>query len=357
MITPDLILTHLYKYLPAVTDRFTESVQAISASITNDLQLSVVVTSAAQFEIGRRYNVGTITMQNPVLSIVGSASAGYTLTTDQPHRLTAPRQPQDAKTFELSSGWPLSPITSVTADTVFTRNGEATAPTGASLLESVRVGYVELLSKSGNTLIFALPDDYFYPCVCTVDRIVTRLNIAVVVDADRAQQVYANACQQTTGLWAFIIMGDRQTIPSVEQQAGVVAEGKRNVDDLLVSTTFSLLIVWPTKTDESARAHINQAYGEIYAALNQCLLGAKLDSVYRIAPIGSGLGQIATLPNYAHVYDYQALDCVDVLTDGLRNDMQYFDVPIRTVDGQLLIDCGLTEPQAIEFEVITNEGG
>jgi hypothetical protein len=351
MITPDEVLGHLYQCLPLLTDRFTEQTAVLSGSIDAEL-LTLTVADGSAFTVGRSYPVSDIVMINPVVSIVGSASTGYTLTTQNAHSLTVPRMPQDQRTFDLDAEWMDSPITGVPdRTTIFTRNGEPSAPPASNLLERTNGGYFELIAKAGNALTFALPEGFYYPCTCTVSHLSARLNVAIVPDATRAGQVYTQ--NPSSKLWAFIIMGDRDSIPSDDQQAGVTANGKRNIDNLLVSTLFSILVIWPRESaQESARAQINEAYGSAYLALNSALFGSKLGgSVYRVSPVGNGLAQLSNTAHYAHAYEYQALETIDVLTDGLRPELLSFDAPVRFVDGDLLIDCGETTPQSIKFDI------
>ena len=360
MITPDNVLTHLYRYLPLITDRFTELSPVTYSEIVaagSGFNLVLDVDSTAAFTVGRSYPVPQITLYNPITAIVGSASTGYTLTTANPHSLTMPRMPQDATTFDLSSGWIDSIITGVPdLNTIFTRNGEPTIPSDVSLVEMRNGGYFELVAKTATQLTFALPDGYFYPCLCDVAHVASRLNVAIVPDADRAKQVYTAGT--AAALWAFIIFGDRNSIPSDGQQAGVTLEGKQNIDNLMVSTQVNILVVWPRQAgQESARKQLNEAYGLVYNALNSAMFGAKLDGVYRIAPVGNGPSEITDLANYAHAYEYQSLQTIDVLTDGLRPDLINQSAPIRFIDGNLLVDCGETDPQSIRFDVvIDNEG-
>lgn len=326
---PEDVLRHFYSATPS---QFVESISVTGAYINAG---ALHVTASAPLVVGKSCYVGKANLLNPI-SVVGSLASGWMITTDYAHKLTLPT------TFDTTCAANFIALDIPNAHQVFTRGEQ---PSG-HLLEPVDFGLCEVLSNDGSEIRFKLPDGYFYNAAVSIASVASRVNVAIVPDAQRAKQVYVEGSKQ---LWAFIIFGDRNSLPDSNQQAGVINESKGGNAQVLVSTDFTILVVWPSQSaQESARKQLNEAYGAVYSALNRLFFGKRF-SDYRTVPVGNGIAEIKTMPHYAHAYEFQSIERIDFERDGANSAT--FNEPVRFVDGRLLVDCGQTEPQEIQFNV------
>ena len=341
MITPVEILDHMYRVLPQVTGRLYKKITSHSGKVMkvgDDFLLSVTVDDVSGFSVGRSYNVQDIDLINPVIACSGSSSQGWTLETENNHRITEPKLKNDSKTFIVNGNWDgEQKIYSIpNRKTVFVRNGESGAFTG-SIIErlSGESGYMKCVSIDGQQITFKFNDGYVYPCDCNVGFISSRLNIAIVTDIERAKQIYAQRQDDDHSLFAFLIMGDRNTIADKDAVAGQYAKAQTGKTYLDITTAFNILVFWPRqKNQEAGRFQLQEAYGDIQNVFNRVFFGHRFnrESGFKIMPAGAGIADVSDVANFGFVYEYQAIDRIETENDGIRSEYLYYDVPIRDIN-------------------------
>lgn len=349
MITPVEILEHLYHVLPHVTGRFYKKIIPESAKINDDLTLTITLTDASQFVVGERYNIHEVDMINPVVGCAGSPSQGWTLETKNNHLITKPRRENDRKTFVVDGNWDREQkIYSVpNRKTVVVRNGEETAFAG-SIIERLygETGFMECVGVDASAVTFKFNVGSVYPCDCHVGFLSTVLNVAIVPDIERAKQIYSESNNDDHSLFAFLIMGDRNTISDKNAEAGIYAKNQTGKTYLEVTTAFNILVFWPRNSgQESARFQIHEAYGDIQTVFNRVFFGHRFnrESGFKIIPAGAGIADASNVANFAFVYEYQAIDRIETENDGISPEYLYYDVPIRdinSISGDMYVSDG-----------------
>lgn len=360
MIKPDDVLRHLCAVLPRLTDRFSRTVPAKNAVINSDLMLSVDLEDVSEFVVGYGYGLQSLTMINPIVSCVqiGSLNDGlWRIETAQRHKFSTPSE-FDTVYVDVSDWGECLLVRTIGSNQVvvkYTGAAPATGSVNESLGSELAVARCE--SIDGNNVKFSLSDGYWYECKCICDDVVSGMNITIVPTHERAVDVYTELKSAANKLWCFLVFGDRATVGKPSDSAGYVMQGRggMNVRTITVSTDFDLLVFWPSENkQESARAQVNEANGEVYEVFEKALMGFSGITGHQFAPRESGVAKSQTIANYIHQYRYQAINERNTEAHGIQSNMIYWDVPIREFDIGFLIDAG-DAPQSMRLSGNLNE--
>ena len=361
MIKPDDVLRHLCNVLPLVTDKFSDFVAVTSAHIDANLKLVLTMAHGDKFKVGRGYGIKSLVLKNPIESCNAIGNGLHEITTAQISRVTENSNTGGIRQVEID-GWGWCDVVAANSARKITVRYQGDAVCGGFLLEylSTELSAAVCEGVSGNRVTFGLSSGYWYECDCLCDAAVASVNIIITATPERAVEIYTSNYESTAkNLWCFLIFGDRATVSKANNAAGIVMQGQgmTQVDSITVGTDFDLLVFFPRRgAQESARAQINEAYGEIYEAFEACLFGYSGITGYHFAPRASGIAKSQTLANYIHQYSWQAINERKTDVHGIAPKLLYWDVPIREVDVGFLIDAGDT-PQDMRLQVGLYEDG
>jgi hypothetical protein len=324
MITPTEITTHLQTYLPIFTDKFTEFMTVISASMGASNVVTVNVTAHGKSP-GDSVVVTAGTTRNELTAAILSGSS-VIFTTAAQHDLIKPSQPLDVTEITLAgftgggTAWngthTILDVPDRTSFTLALPGAEVAPPSldgGQYLMEQRPAGL------NGLQVIATVPtaDSFTIDYSSVPDMpdgvidnmsIIKKFRIYAVADFKRAQAVYT---EQSAGkLSLFLIMGDgdvskdRHTLN--DGTAGLTVQ---DLGLLRILRDFSTVVFIPTGADLSGSDAQDLAYNEIMIALLKTMFGftdfAGGSAIQYIAvPTGDGPTEYNTA-YYGHAYGWQ----------------------------------------------------
>lgn len=325
MITPTKIVQHLKTYLPLFTDRFTDSITIISATISGG-NLITVNAVAHGLTLNKKIVLSAGTVRNPLIDSSLNSDGTVRFETEFEHDLIEPSQPLDQQNLEFANFgnvWDgehaIDSVPNRKNIEVELPSGEIAAPPvdgSQYLIETRKAGFFGLQTVNSvvdadnfTILISGAPSFPNGP----VDglNIITGYRIAAAADIERAQAAYSRKFEDPdfdAQNYLFVIMADVDTSKDRHTTNDAVA-GFTNQDTMLlrILQNFSTTIFIPTKDEISGSDAQDLAYGEIYNALLSTLYGfGENDGAiqYVTATTGHGPG-IYNSAYYTHVYDWQ----------------------------------------------------
>lgn len=323
-LTPNEIIFHLQKFLPSITDLFSETIAGTAMSLGN----TVTVASVAHgLSVGGKFVVGGGTFSNTLIDVVDNGDDTVRFETDQEHDLTEPKQFADPTQLFLSGiGAPwdgLQNIISIPNRKFF----EIAFPEGETVLPALGTGVLIEDRSAGiigdqevstvpdaDTLTFDTSDIPSFP-TGTINgfEMITRVRIYGAADFKRAKEAYNK--QGANELALYVIMSDM--VVSKDRNTSNDAIAAYTAQNFLKQTNlhnFSTVVFIPTKDDIAGNAAVQLAYGEVYISLLKVLYGFQFESddcnaalTYVTVSAGHGAGEYNTA-YYVHVYDWQRPD-------------------------------------------------
>ena len=336
MITPSEITLHLKTYLPIFTDKFTDLMTVISASVDSSNILSVNVEAHGK-NAGDQIALTAGTTRN-ILTVAALDGDTVQFTTTSDHDLTKPSLPLDDQTLTLVGFGSVWDGEHDIIDVPNRRNFNIDLPSGETLAPTITGAEYLIESITANLYTIAtVPDvDNFtidlsslppLP-VGTVDgiNIISGFRISAAADFKRAQAVYT----EQTKAYLFLIMTD--TDVSKDRHTfndGVASFTPQDLNKLIVLRNFSTVVFLPTGADLSGADAQDLAYGSISSSLLQALFSAPFSTgatKYVSVPSGDGPAEYNTA-YYAHTYDWQIPDTI-TYEDGFLplNDVAFRDI-------------------------------
>lgn len=360
-LSPNEIIFHLQKFLPSVTDLFSETIAGTAVSAGNTVTVSSV---GHGLSVGSKFVIGGGTFSNSLISVVDNNDGTVRFETDQEHDLTEPKQFADTKQLRLDGiGAPwdgLHDIISIPNRKFF----EIAFPDGVTVLPDITNGLlIEDRSAGiiGEQEVDSVPDvDTFtfnavnvplFPTGVINDlSIIKTIRIYGAADFKRATETYNK--NKSGDLELYVIMGDM--VVSKDRNTSNDAIAAYTAQNFLKQTNlhnFSTIVFIPTKDDIAGNAAVQLAYSEVYTSLLKVLYGFQFESdecdaalTYVTVSAGHGAGEYNTV-YYVHVYDWQRPD-VTSFEQGF--DLQQ-DVAFRDIDQTLNLN---NDPEAIFKNVI-----
>ena len=350
MITPSMIVEHLGRYLPRVTNLFNDEIAATSASVGSGNVLTVVTPDPHGLSVGSPVTVSSGLVEVKINSaIVVNGFATFTTTSD--HDLTEPRQADDLREITLAgfsdSAWngtfEISDIPNRLNFTVPAPSG-ASAPTlnGGEVLRierSVSVFGIQTVSTvpDANTITINLGSNTPDMNGVTLHalKIVTAVRVSGAADIKRAEDMYTR--RGNNELWAFVVMTDLDV--SKDRHSINDAYATFSVQDemrLRLLQNFGVLVFFPTDNSVSGATAQELAFGEVYRSLLQVLYGftgfATDEDGSTFATVSTGHG----ITEYRKAYYMQAYEWqtpVDITVD---NGWGFWEsVAFRDIGGSL----------------------
>lgn len=323
-LAPNQIIFHMQRFLPSITDLFSETIAGTAASLGN----TVTVASVAHgLSVGNKFVIGGGTFSNTLIDVVDNGDGTVRFETDQEHDLTEPKQFADPKQLfldGLGSPWDgLQDIIAIPNRKFF----EVAFPIGETLLPGLGAGVLIEDRSAGiigdqevatvpdaDTLTFDTSDIPSFP-TGTINgfEMITRVRIYGAADFKRAKEAYNK--QGANELALYLIMGDM--VVSKDRNTSNDAIAAYTAQNFLKQTNlhnFSTVVFIPTKDDIAGNTAVQLAYGEIYTSLLKVLYGFQFEGsgcdaalTYVTVSAGHGAGEYNTA-YYVHVYDWQRPD-------------------------------------------------
>lgn len=323
-LTPNSVVSHLQKYLPYFSTRFSTQLTATATAAGTTVTVSSV---AHDLTPGAAIVVAGGVFENLLSGVVDNGDGTVRFTTAQEHDLTEPIQYADPTTLTLDKFGDVwdGVHTIVAVPNRFTF--EIAFPTGVTLLPTLGTGVlVEPRSAGilGNQIVATVPDaDTFTFEVTDVPSLPTgeiegftvtaNLRIFGAADYERARATYNRYADGEFAL--FVVMNDVTVSKDrFTQNDAIGAFTAQNFSKQTNLNNFSTIVFIPTKGDIAGNDAQEAAYGEIYSALMSTLFGFQfLDEstslTYVTASAGHGAGEYNSA-FYVHVYDWQRPDVV-----------------------------------------------
>jgi hypothetical protein len=351
LLKPSDIVAHLGRYLPRVTDLFSEKIGG-SATVSGS---TLTVTTDAPHNLAAGHVV-TLSTAVVAVPIVGATLSGETVIFDTAidHDLTEPRKPNDMREIELSG---------FTDDAWNTKHDIKSVPNrfsfGVSIPDDVTSltlnGNERLLverSKSvlgmsqisniidPNTFEIEIPSNTPTLDGATISevQVTAYVRVAGVSTLERAEEIYTK--YQADKLWAFVMMTDADVSKDRHSiNDGVATFSTQDAQRLRILNNFSIIVFFPSRDSLSGASRQELAYGEVYTSLLRVLYGfdgfsdADSGSKFVVVGTGHGPGQY-NAAYYTHVYDWQFPE--DVTAENGWNF--YESVAFRDIHGLLPID-------------------
>lgn len=323
-LTPNDVVFHLQKYLPAVSSRFSTSLAGTATALGSTVTVSSIGHGLL---VNDQFVVTAGVFSNLLVSVVDNGDDTVRFETDQEHDLTEPQQFADPTQLTLSG---FGNVWDGAHDIVAVPNRkffEIAFPTGETVPPVLGTGLLDEPRSAGilgDQTVATVPNvDTFTFVVTDVPSLptgviqgfgaVSLLRIFGAADFERAKDFYN---KQTDGDYAlFVIMTD--VVVSKDRNTSNDAIGAFAAQNFQKQTNlnnFSTVVFIPTKDDIAGNAAQQAAYDEIYKALLRVLYGFQFEDAdtaltYVTVSAGHGAGEYNTA-YYVHVYDWQRPDVI-----------------------------------------------
>lgn len=320
MITPSQITLHLQRYLPSVTDKFSNRISVSSASSLSNI-VTVNTASAHGLSVGGAVIISQGVVLNRLPTAVLEPGGIVRFGTEFDHDKTQGQLNLDTKTLTLSGfGSAFDGIHSI--DMIPSRrffdialpSGETTAPT----LDGNQYLHESLYNLYGVKSIASVPSDTSFTFEVSGAPIPDGPISNMAVDASArvfaakdigtAEDYYTKSLLNQYA--AFVIMTDadvsKDRHTDNDQVAGFTEQDYARLD---ITTSFSVAVFIPISTQHAGLDGQEDAYGEILRSLLQVLYRHRFNTEsrmkYTTVLIGHGQSSIENSAYYVHVYDWQ----------------------------------------------------
>ena len=348
-MTPNDVVTQFYKVAPWLTNKFSDTVDVVSAKVNADGLIELVLSEPLGDEYESLHLAGGM-LVNPITSAANTSAGVWRVTTEKAHFEATPTLVNDNRQV-LLNGEPVV-LMDVPQRNAMTITSEQ-APSGA-IFEPVwhEFGYCKVVARKGNAVSLQPNAGYVYEAEIKGLTVARRLNVAAVKDIKAARKLLGvlpeNKC------FAFVVMGDFDVAKKGKEAGYVDDAGFNRYSQLTVMAQFTVVVVWPPAAGEAQGAFVQEAHSSMYDVMNQLFYGADLAGLHNaggVYPIGSGMAEITDGANYAHAYEYQSFHFIDFATHGVKRKYTKVNVPIRDVefggfDGGVVGDGGVFEVSA-----------
>lgn len=365
-VTPTQIVQHLQKYLPRLTDRFTE-VLSVSSAVMGASNILTVTSAGHGKSPGDNIVITAGTTRNTLTAATLQADDTVTFTTTYDHDLIRPTLAGDDQTLAMAGFagiWDgdhdINDVSNRRNFNVPLPSGETLAPTldgNQYLIDNIPLGVWAIdTTPTADTFTIDMSESVEQP-QSAVDglTIISGFRIAAAANFKRAQAAYSE--QGNGDFYLFVIMTDtdvskdRHTLN--DGVAGLTAQDERL---LRLLNNFSTAVFIPTTGDLAGGAAQDFAYGELSTALIGSLFCAPFNSgslvPYLTVPVGHGPGEYNSA-YYVHVYDWQAPTVINY-SDGLLDpvDTAFRDIE-QTIelfgdeDAEMLLNIDLDDDPII----------
>jgi len=340
MITPSLITKHLKKYLPIITDLFTEKETVVGASSLGSV-LSIEITDHG-YSAGKKIVISAGDTRNEIVGATLNPDGTVRFETAFDHDLIQPSQTNDDQTLTMG-GWgsvwdgvhDIDGIPNRRFFEVVLPDGETIAPTpdgNQYLVDNIGLGL--------QVVATVIDDDNFTVDISNLPNmptgivdgleIISGFRIAAAADFKRAEAAYSK--QNTDEPYLFVIMGDVDASKDRHTENDAIA-GFTGQDNMLLRLlqNFSITVFIPTHDEISGADAQDLAYDTIYKSLLKAVYGYEFqdaDNSISYVAITSGHGPGIYNSSYlTHVYDWQLPAAID-FSDGftMQDDVAFRDI-------------------------------
>ena len=347
MITPSMIVSHLGKYLPRVTNLFNESLSTSSTSVIPTNTLLIETTVGHGLVSGDYITISAGKIEVPIIDFFEGL-----FETSIDHDLTEPRKIYDMKTVELSGftnpDWNSTfdilevpnriffSVANDLPDPILTGSERLVVERSVSIFGIFEVQDVPTLTEFSIQLAANVSD------ITGTDfsnvEVVKRVRIAACSDIDRAVEIYTK--QGADKIWAFLIMTPLDV--SKDQTAKSDAYSTQTSGDELrmrLLQNFSIVVFIPTSNSLTGATAQELAYGEIYESFLKILHGFDgfftAEDASKFVTISTGHGSgIYNTAYYTQVYDFQSP--VDIT---FENGFDFYEsTAFRDIAGDLSVN-------------------
>ena len=332
MMKPSDIVEHLQRYLPHFTDIFSVALDVNTVSVLGNV-FTVNTLTPHGLSVGRKIIASGGRFENQITSAVDNGDGTVRFGTAQEHDMTEPKLSNDAKTFFLTGmggAWDgvhdIQVIPNRMSFEIAYPAGETVPPviTTALLLEerdSVFLGDVEVNSVIDvNNFTFVVDDVPAFPTGDIELAVITKnVRITGASDIDRAEKFYTKNAPGEAFL--FVIMNDADISKDRRMENdGIGVYAPQNKGKQYLLQDFSTVVFFPTDDSTTGFEAQDLAYGEIYRALVNVLLGFNFDdpdTVQKFLTITTGHAPgIYNTSYYSHVYNWQVPSVLTIEDNG-----------------------------------------
>jgi len=318
--SPYDILTHLQKYVPVLSSRFSTNLDITAVIVDGDPQVLRITDTLHGLSAGDPVVLSRGRVDNPITAAVyNSADDTIRFTTSLPHDLTEDYINIETITLEGFTDSQFNgefPLLSVPDRKTFEISGTSQPVlNGNEVLREIR----EIGINGLKNITRVIDQDTYEIDLIGIAELTPGtvppgyirskdFRIAVAVDADRAVSLYTPVASKDE-LWMYVIMGGSvtsksRTLKNDANQLNVAGQTDRPLN----INTFSIVVFYPTANETAAALAVKLSYDEIYQLMLSVASGISFDDFgnteYLTSLIGHDAGRYDKA-YYSHVYDFE----------------------------------------------------
>jgi hypothetical protein len=316
--SPTVILNHLQKYFPRVTDLFSNNIVVLGEIVTGTPQILRITEATHGLSVGTDVSLINARIDNKITAVqqfIDGDEKVLRFTTENGHDLTlnysAPIQLSGFTDAGLNNTFNLVDVPNRTTfeiayDTLPTLTG------GEVLREFWEVGINGIFKVARvinpSTYEIDLDNSPTFPLgvLPSLER-VGELRMSVAIDAERVRASYTKS--PADKLWLYVIMGDSTASKDRNTKTDATQNlTSQNTSRILMINTFSIMVVFPTENQTLGGAAVQMAWETILQYMIAVMAGVQFDDFEEYSSLSTLIDHGSSLYNnafYAHSYTFE----------------------------------------------------